>query len=104
MKEDKPVSFKEVIHNGNSESWLAMMEEQMQPFRNNQTWEVVPFPVGKKDKKMEDPFKLEDIRYKARLVAKGFTQREGVYYNEFFSPVMKHTFIRVLLSIVAHGD
>jgi hypothetical protein len=37
-------------------------------------------------------------------VAKGFAQKEGVDYNEIFSPVVKHTSIRVLLSLVAHGD
>lgn len=34
-------------------------------------------------------------------MAKGFTQKEGINYNEIFSPVVKHTSIRVLLAIVA---
>ena len=55
-------------------------------------------------KRKEDPSELDNTRYKARLVAKGFAQREGVDYNEIFSLVVKHTSIRVLLSIVAHGD
>lgn len=45
---------------------------------------------------------VEPARYKARLVAKDFTRREGVDFNEIFSLVVKHTSIRVLLSLVAH--
>ena len=47
---------------------------------------------------------VEQPRYKARLVAKVFTQREGVDFNEIFSPVVKQTSIRVLLSLVVVQD
>ena len=34
-------------------------------------------------------------------MAKGYSQREGVDYNEIFSPVVKHTLIRIILAMVA---
>lgn len=38
-------------------------------------------------------------RYKARLVAKGFKQRYGIGYEDTFSPVIKSSTIRIILSI-----
>lgn len=38
------------------------------------------------------------------MVAKGFTQREGIDFNEVFSPVVKHRSIRLLLAITAKWD
>ncbi|GJV45103.1 retrotransposon protein, putative, ty1-copia subclass [Tanacetum coccineum] len=43
-------------------------------------------------------------RYKARLVAHGFTQRAGIDYNKVFSPVVRHTSIRVILALTGCKD
>jgi hypothetical protein len=40
-------------------------------------------------------------RYKARLVVKGFSQKKGVDFDEIFSPVVKMSSIRVVLSLAA---
>ena len=41
-------------------------------------------------------------RYKARLVAKGFMQREGIDYNETFSPVSCKVSFKIIMALVAH--
>ncbi|RDX79965.1 hypothetical protein CR513_39546, partial [Mucuna pruriens] len=43
-------------------------------------------------------------RYKTRLVVKGFRQRKGVDFNEIFSPVVKMSSIRIVLSLAATFD
>ena len=43
-------------------------------------------------------------RYKARLVMKGFAQKKGIDFDEIFSPIVKMTSIKTILSIVAIED
>jgi hypothetical protein len=40
-------------------------------------------------------------KYKARFVARGFSQREGIDYEETFSPVARYTSIMTILSLAA---
>ena len=44
------------------------------------------------------------MRYKARMVVKEFQQREGVEFNQIFSPVVKLTTIKSVMSIVVVED
>nr|KYP54550.1 Retrovirus-related Pol polyprotein from transposon TNT 1-94 [Cajanus cajan] len=87
------------------------MKEEMESLQKNQTWKLVKLPKGRHVVGCKWIFKrkpgipgVEPLRYKARLVAKGFSQKEGVDFNEIFSPVVRHTSIRVLLALVACQD
>ncbi|GMP53679.1 hypothetical protein CsSME_00019075 [Camellia sinensis var. sinensis] len=111
IEDNVPCTFKEAVHNAESVKWKEAMDEEIGSLHKNQTWELVQLPKGKKaigckwvyTKKEGIPGR-DNIRFKARLVAKGYAQKEGIDYNEVFSPVVKHTSIRILLALVAQFD
>ena len=107
---DEPRNVTEALSGPDKENWTKAMEEEMESMRSNQVWELVDLPKGRKaignkwvlkiKRKADDTID----KYKARLVAKGYTQQEGIDYEETFSPVVRFTSIRLILSIVASMD
>ena len=82
------------------------MKEEMDSLVNNQTWDLVQLLVGKRALHNKWVYKLKEedggkTQYKARLVAKGFTQKKDIYFDEIFSPIVKMTSIKNILSLVA---
>ncbi|KAH9780058.1 retrovirus-related pol polyprotein from transposon TNT 1-94-like protein [Citrus sinensis] len=94
IDDDIPNTFSEALRSSESDQWKLAMEEEMKSLHQNQTWKLVELPkrkraIGNKwvyTKKKGSP-NQSTSRYKARLVAKGFAQKEGIDYNEVFSPV-----------------
>ncbi|KAL3821238.1 hypothetical protein ACJIZ3_007143 [Penstemon smallii] len=110
VSEDIPTTHKEAMHSTERAEWNKAMEEEMDSFHKNKTWELVKLPEGKRAIGCKWVYAKKDsgdkskVRFKARLVAKGYAQKEGIDYNEVFSHVVKHSSIRILLALVAQFD
>jgi histone deacetylase 1/2 len=90
--------------------WVTAMNSEHKALMHNKTWHLVPPPKGKNIIDCKWVYKVKRKadgtidRYKAQLVAKGFKQRYGIDYEDTFSPVVKATTIRLILSIVVSKD
>ena len=108
--DDDPTIYEEALSDKDSSKWLEAMKAEMDSMCTNQVWTLVDplkgiVPIGCKwvfKKKIGVDGKVDT--YKARLIAKGFCQRQGVDYEETFSPVAMLKSIWILLTIAAHYD
>ena len=107
----EPSTYQEAISCPNASNWIGAMQEEMESLQKNHTWELCELPKGRRAltakwvyKRKEGIPGVESARWKARLVVRGCNQKEGIDYNEVFSPVVRHTSIRTLLAFVALFD
>lgn len=103
----EPNSFEEALKCENSKEWVAAMDDEMKSLDENKTWTLADLPKDRKVVSNRWIYRLkhktngELERYKARLVVRGFTQEYGIDYEETFSPVVKFSSIRMILSVAA---
>ena len=101
---EEPTSLKEALESEHALNWKAAADSEYESLIENETWELVELPPGRKAISCRWVFKVKHDengkidRFKGRLVAKGFLQKFGVEFDETFSPVVRFTSIRALLA------
>jgi hypothetical protein len=81
------------------------MIEEYQSIMKNKVWEIVPRPKNKDGISSRWLFKTKHAidgnieKYKERLVAHGFSHKEGIAYEETFTPMARYTLIRTIIAL-----
>ena len=102
-----PKTYEESLASSNASHWLDAMAKELKSLDEQKVWELVyraassPVIKGKWVFTTKTGPDGEIIRFKARFVAKGYSQIQGVYYEETFSPTISHVTVRTLLAIAA---
>ncbi|XP_017622080.1 uncharacterized mitochondrial protein AtMg00820-like [Gossypium arboreum] len=97
-----PADIHEAMTN---ESWKAAVFNELHALLQNHTWSLCSLPDNRRAIGCKWLFKIKKKadgsvdRYKARLVAKGFSQHAGIDFQDTFSPVVRATTIRTILTI-----
>ncbi|CAI7852110.1 unnamed protein product [Closterium sp. NIES-54] len=104
-----PRSYVEAITGPYSSQWQTAMDAEMASWKSTGTYvdAVTPSRANIVDGmwifRVKRPPGSPPV-FKARYVARGFTQQQGVYFFQTFSPTLKMTTLWVLLHVSAQRD
>jgi hypothetical protein len=102
----EPLSVEQALEDPD---WIISMEEELNNFKRNEVWELVPRPkqnvTGTKwvFRNKQDEFGVV-TKNKARLAGKGYTQVEGLDFGETYALVARIESICILLTYATHHD
>ena len=102
--QDDPLTYHNAMDDSDKDKWQDAMNQEMESMYSNSVWELVDPPEDARPIGCKWIFKRKMETFKARLVEKGYTQKEGVDYEETFSPVPMLKSIHILLPIVTCLD
>ena len=102
---EEPQTVNEALSSSEKEKWDIAIQKEMDSIHSNDVWDLVELPKSRKPvgckwvfkKKTKPDGSIE--RYKARLVAQGLSQKQGLDYDETFSPVIRVKSFRTMVAI-----
>lgn len=104
-----PLSYHEAISGPDSSDWIHAMKREYDSLMSNTVWKLVERPQNVNIVKNKWVYRKKcnstgELTYKARLVARGFSQKQGIDYTDTFSPVVRHSTMRILFALANNFD
>ena len=107
----EPRNYKDILNMSDKNEWLEAVDNELMSMHElNVFTDVKNVPKGTNIISPKWVFKYKyDLngnlaKRKARLVARGFTQKEGIDFDETFSPTLKQKSLRIITSIAAQQN
>ena len=104
LVDQEPTGYEEVVQ---KKEWVEAMTKEYQSIMKNDIWDIVPKPKGKSVVSSNWIYKIKHAtdgsieKYNTMFVARGFSQKEGIDYEETFSPVARYTSIRTIMALAS---
>lgn len=86
------------------------MKAEISAIERNKTRKLAELPPGHKTISVKWVYKLKRdangdvINHKERLVVKGYVQRQGIDFEEVFTPVTRLETVKLLLALAANNE
>ena len=99
----------EALASPDKAKWIEVMEKEMESLNKNDVWDLVTLTKDRKALGSKRVFKLKVgpdglvQRYKARIVPQGFSQKDGLDYDESFSPVVRFESLRTVIALAVQN-